>query len=152
MEERFLMKWFRNPFTEGAWYRLKKKWWSIVAPSLMKDLKALESMSSNEWAEYERMNDRIEELEDKNAELNRKNMLNQNGYWHVVNEGNNHSCYRLDEKFVKWYQLWCEPIQMKLEFEYERRSNKEEEKRSDPKIMITTGLIQAVDRVTLLHP
>ena len=133
------MKWFRNPFTEGAWYRLKKKWWSIVAPSLMKDLKALESMSSNEWGEYERMHDRIEELEDKNAELNRKNMLNQNGYWHVVNEGNNHSCYRLDEKFVKWYQLWCEPIQMKLEFEYERRSTKEEEKRYDG---IYGGLIE----------
>lgn len=135
------MKWFRNPFTEGAWYRLKKKWWSIVAPSLMKDLKALESMNvySLYSGEYERMNDRIEELEDKNAELNRKNMLNQNGYWHVVNEGNNHSCYRLDEKFVKWYQLWCEPIQMKLEFEYERRSTKEEEKRYDA---IYGGLIE----------
>ena len=135
------MKWFRNPFTEGAWYRLKKKWWSIVAPSLMKDLKALESMNvySLYSGEYERMNDRIEELEDKNAELNRKNMLNQNGYWHVVNEGNNHSCYRLDEKFVKWYQLWCEPIQMKLEFEYERRSTKEEEKRYEP---IYGGLIE----------
>ena len=139
MEERFLMKWFRNPFTEGAWYRVQKKWWSIVAPSLMKDLKALESMSSNEWAEYERMNDRIEELEDKNAELNRKNMLNQNGYWHIQSTENSTSCYRLDEKFVKWYQLWCEPIQMKLEFEYERRSTKEEEKRYDA---IYGGLIE----------
>lgn len=133
------MKWFRNPFTEGAWYRLKKKWWSIVAPSLMKDLKVLESMSSKGWDEYERLNDRIEELEDKNAELNRKNMLNQDGYWHIQSTENSTSCYRLDEKFVKWYQLWCEPIQMKLEFEYERRSTKEEEKRYDA---IYGGLIE----------
>ena len=104
------------------------------------------------WDELRIAEDHIEELEDINAELSRKNMLNQNGYWHVVNDGNNHSCYRLDEKFIEWYKMWREPIQMKLEFEYERRSTKEEEKRSDPKIMITTGLIQAVDRVTLLHP
>jgi len=123
------MKWFRNPFTEGAWYRVQKKWWAIVAPGLMKDLKALESMSSNEWSEYERMNDRIEELEDKNAELSHKNMLNQDGYWHIQSTEKSTSCYRLDEKFVKWYQMWCEPIQMKLEFEYERCRTKEEEKR-----------------------
>ena len=133
------MKWFRNPFTEGAWYRLKKKWWSIVAPSLMKDLKVLESMSSKGWDEYERLNDRIEELEDKNAELNRKNMLNQNGYWQVVNDGNRHSCYRLDEKFIEWYKMWREPIQMKLEFEYERCTIKEEEKKYDA---IYGGLIE----------
>lgn len=117
----------RNPFTPPVWYKIQKKWWSLVASKLMKDLKALESMSSNEWIEYERMNDRIEELEDRNAELQRKNMLNQNGYWCVVNDGNSHSCYRLDDKFIEWYKMWRTPIQMKLEFEYERRRNKEEE-------------------------
>ena len=129
----------RNPFTPPVWYKIQKKWWSLVAPKLMKDLKALESMSSNEWIEYERMNDRIEELEDRNAELQRKNMLNQNGYWCVVNDGNSHSCYRLDDKFIEWYKMWRTPIQMKLEFEYERRRNKEEEKRYDA---IYGGLIE----------
>jgi hypothetical protein len=129
----------RNPFTPPVWYKIQKKWWSLVASKLMKDLKALESMSSNEWIEYERMNDRIEELEDRNAELQRKNMLNQNGYWCVVNDGNSHSCYRLDDKFIEWYKMWRTPIQMKLEFEYERRRNKEEEKRYDA---IYGGLIE----------
>ena len=127
MEERFLM--FRNPFTPQAWYKIQKKWWSIVAPQLMRDLKALESMSSNDWAEYERLNDRIEELEDRNAELERKNSLNQNGYWHITGNENSTSCYRLNDKFVKWYQMWCEPIQMKLEFEHERKRTKEEEEK-----------------------
>ena len=129
MEERFLMKCFRNPFTPQAWYKIQKKWWSIVAPTLMKDLKVLESMSSKEWAEYERMSARIEELEDRNAELERKNSLNQDGYWHIQSDEKSTSCYRLNDKFVKWYQMWCEPIQMKLEFEYERKMTKEEEKR-----------------------
>jgi len=129
----------RNPFTPPVWYKIQKKWWSLVASKLMRDLKALESMSSNEWIEYERMNDRIEELEDRNAELQRKNMLNQNGYWCVVNDGNSHSCYRLDDKFIEWYKMWRTPIQMKLEFEYERRRNKEEEKRYDA---IYGGLIE----------
>jgi hypothetical protein len=139
MEERFLMKWFRNPFKPPVWYGIQKKWWSLAAPQLMRELKQLGDISKKDWDEYERLNDRIEELEDKNAELNRKNMLNQNGYWHVVNDGNNHSCYRLDEKFIEWYKMWREPIQMKLEFEYERCTIKEEEKRYDP---IYGGLIE----------
>ena len=129
MEERFLMKCFRNPLTPQVWYKIQKKWWSIVAPTLMADLQRLEQMTSKEWAEYERLNDRIEELEDRNAELERKNSLNQDGYWHITSNENSTSCYRLNDKFVKWYQMWCEPIQMKLEFEYERKMTKEEEKR-----------------------
>ena len=127
MEERFLM--FRNPFTPQAWYKIQKKWWSIVAPTLMADLKRLEQMSSKEWAEYERMNDRIEELEDRNAELERKNSLNQDGYWCITSDEKSTSCYRLDDKFIEWYKMWRLPIQMKLEFEYERKSTKEEDER-----------------------
>ena len=133
------MKWFRNPFKPPVWYGIQKKWVLLAAPQLMRELKQLGDISKKDWDEYERLNDRIEELEDKNAELNRKNMLNQNGYWHVVNDGNNHSCYRLDEKFIEWYKMWREPIQMKLEFEYERCTIKEEEKRYDP---IYGGLIE----------
>ena len=123
------MKCFRNPFTPQAWYKIQKKWWSIVAPTLMKDLKVLESMSSKEWAEYERMSDRIEELEDRNAELERKNSLNQDGYWGITSDKNSTSCYRLDDKFIEWYKMWRSPIQMRLEFEYERKRTKEEEER-----------------------
>ena len=129
MEERFLMKCFRNPLTPAAWYKLQKKWWALVAPQLMRELKQLESLSQRDWNEYESLNDRIEELEDRNAELERKNSLNQDGYWHITSNENSTSCYRLNDKFVKWYQMWCEPIQMKLEFEYERKMTKEEEKR-----------------------
>ena len=123
------MKCFRNPFTPQAWYKIQKKWGSIVAPTLMKDLKVLESMSSKEWAEYERMSDRIEELEDRNGELERKNSLNQDGYWCITSDKNSTSCYRLDQKFIDWYNLWREGIQMELEFEYERKMTKEEEKK-----------------------
>jgi hypothetical protein len=133
------MKWFRNPFTDGATYKIQKAWWNIAAPSLMRDLKVMSQYSDRCYDDVADLTAKIEELEDKNAELNRKNMLNQNGYWHVVNDGNNHSCYRLDEKFIEWYKMWREPIQMKLEFEYERGSTKEEEKRYDP---IYGGLIE----------
>ena len=133
MEERFLMKCFRNPLTPQVWYKIQKKWWSIVAPTLMADLKRLEQMTSKEWAEYERLNDRIEELEDRNAELERKNSLNQDGYWHITSNENSTSCYRLNDKFVKWYQMWCEPIQMKLEFEYERKMTRGGEKKWEEK-------------------
>ena len=125
----FLM--LRNPFTPSAWYRMQKKWWSIVAPTLMADLKRLEQMTSKDWAEYERLNDRIEDLEDRNAELERKNSLNQDGYWRIQSDEKSTSCYRLNDKFVKWYQMWCEPIQMKLEFEYERKMTKEEEEKRE---------------------
>ena len=123
------MKWFRNPFKPPVWYGIQKKWWSLAAPSLMNDLSFMIKHSEKFYDDITELSDKIEELEDKNAELNRKNMLNQNGYWQVVNDGNRHSCYRLDEKFIEWYKLWREPIQMKLEFEYERCTINEEEKR-----------------------
>ena len=122
---------FRNPFTPQAWYKIQKKWWSIVAPTLMADLKRLEEVSSKEWVEYERMSDRIEELEDRNAELERKNSLNQDGYWCITSDKNSTSCYRLDQKFIDWYNLWREGIQMELEFEYERKWNEEEQAKVD---------------------
>ena len=123
---------FRNPFTPQAWYKIQKKWWSIVAPTLMADLKRLEEMSSREWVEYEKMSDRIEELEDRNAELERKNAIpDQSGYWFINSDKTSTSCYRLDQKFIDWYNLWREGIQMELEFEYERKWNEEEQQRVD---------------------
>ena len=127
------MKWLNNPFTPQAWYKMQKKWWSGVAPTLMADLKRLESMTSNDWVEYERMSDRIEELEERNHELERKNSLNQDGYWCIKSDENSTSCYRLDEEFVKWYQMWVEPVQMKLEFEHERKMTRGEEKKWEEK-------------------
>ena len=124
MEERVLM--FRNPFTPQAWYKIQKKWWSIVAPTLMADLKRLEEMSSREWVEYDKLYERVEKLEDRNAELERKNSLNQDGYWCITSDKNSTSCYRLDDKFIEWYKMWCSPIQMKLEFEHERKRGEEE--------------------------
>ena len=122
---------FRNPFTPQAWYKIQKKWWSIVAPTLMADLKRLEEMSSREWVEYDKLCERIEKLEDRNAELERKNSLNQDGYWCITSDKNSTSCYRLDQKFIDWYQLWREGIQMELEFEYERKWNEEEQQKVD---------------------
>ena len=122
---------FRNPFTPQAWYKIQKKWWSIVAPTLMADLKRLEEMSSREWVEYDKLCERIEKLEDRNAELERKNSLNQDGYWCITSDKNSTSCYRLDQKFIDWYNLWREGIQMELEFEYERKWNEEEQAKVD---------------------
>ena len=139
MEERFLMKCFRNPLTPAAWYKLQKKWWALVAPQLMRELKQLESLSQRDWNEYESLLDRIEKLADRTAELERKNSLNQDGYWCIQSDEKSTSCYRLDDKFVEWYKMWRLPIQMRLEFEYERRRTKEEEKRYDP---IYGGLIE----------
>ena len=147
MEERFLMKCFRNPLTPQVWYKIQKKWWSIVAPTLMADLQRLEQMTSKEWVEYERLNDRIEELEDRNAELERKNSLNQDGYWHITSNENSTSCYRLNDKFVKWYQMWCEPIQMKLEFEYERKMTRVEEKKWEEKERLEYDDAGAIGRI-----
>ena len=147
MEERFLMKCFRNPLTPQVWYKIQKKWWSIVAPTLMADLQRLEQMTSKEWVEYERLNDRIEELEDRNAELERKNSLNQDGYWHITSNENSTSCYRLNDKFVKWYQMWCEPIQMKLEFEYERKMTSGEEKKWEEKERLEYDDAGAIGRI-----
>ena len=124
MEKRFLM--FRNPFTPQAWYKIQKKWWAIVAPTLMADLKRLEEMSSREWVEYDKLYERVEKLEDRNAELERKNSLNQDGYWCITSDKNSTSCYRLDDKFIEWYKMWRSPIQMQLEFEYERKRGEEE--------------------------
>ena len=123
---------FRNPFTPQSWYKIQKKWWSIVAPTLMADLKRLEEMSSRQWVEYEKMSDRIEELEDRNAELERKNAIpDQSGYWFINSEETSTSCYRLDQKFIDWYQLWREGIQMELEFEYERKWTEQEQQKLD---------------------
>ena len=124
---------FRNPFTPQAWYKIQKKWWSIVAPTLMADLKRLEEMSSREWVEYDKLYDRVEKLEDRNAELERKNSLNQDGYWCITSDKNSTSCYRLDDKFIEWYKMWRSPIQMKLEFEHERKMTRGEEKKWEEK-------------------
>lgn len=121
------------------WWVLQRWWWRTVASSLMTENRRWESMYEGVWDELRIAEDHIEELEDINAELSRKNMLNQDGYWRIKSTGNSTSCYRLDERFVEWYNMWCEPIQMKLEFEYEQRSTKEEEKRYEP---IYGGLIE----------
>jgi hypothetical protein len=121
------------------WWVLQRWWWQAVSPGLMSENRRWESMYEGAWDELRMAQDRIEKLEDKNAELNRKNMLNQNGYWRIQSTENSTSCYRLDEKFIEWYKVWREPVQMKLEFEYERRRTKEEEKRYDA---IYGGLIE----------
>jgi len=118
---------------------LQRWWWQAVSPGLMSENRRWESMYEGVWDELRIAEDRIEDLENKNAELNRKNMLNQNGYWRIQSTENSTSCYRLDEKFIEWYKVWREPVQMKLEFEYERRRTKEEEKRYDA---IYGGLIE----------
>jgi len=121
------------------WWVLQRWWWRTVASSLMTENRRWESMYEGVWDELQIAEDRIEDLENKNAELNRKNMLNQDGYWCISSTENSTSCYRLDEKFVKWYNMWCEPIQMSLEFESKRYTIKEEEKRYDA---IYGGLIE----------
>ena len=95
---------------------LQRWWWQAVAPGLMSENRNWQQMYEKTVEERNQLEDRVEELEDKNVELSRKNSLNQDGYWHIQSTENSTSCYRLDERFVEWYSMWCEPIQTKFEF------------------------------------
>ena len=128
MEKRILMKWLQNPLSEMGRYRIKKAWWRLVAAKLHKENRDLLKMMDNNFDEWEQQEDKITELEEEVRELQwfRDHPL-QNGYWRV----NDKSYYRINNKFVEWYEKWYEQVQSKLEFRYERDETKAEKERRD---------------------
>ena len=126
VEGKILMKWFQNPLSKMGTYRIKKSWWHLVAPGLHKENRDLLKIMDNHYDEWEQQEDRITELEEKVRELQwfRDHPL-QNGYWRV----NDKSYYRINNKFVEWYEKWYEQVQSKLEFHYERDETKAEKER-----------------------
>ena len=126
MEERFLMKWLQNPLSEMGRYRIKKAWWRLVAAGLHKENRELCAYADKWFADIEKLEDEKEELEEQIRELRwfRDHPL-QNGYWRV----NDKSYYRINNKFVEWYEKWYEQVQSKLEFHYERDETKAEKER-----------------------
>ena len=131
MEKRFLMKWLHNPFTDGAWWRLKRAWWQIVAPGLMKENRQYAEMCDRYFDDYDKHAKEIEELErEKHRDRHFHGRIGA-GYWYVHVGKNVSSVSRIDEKFIEWYEKWVTPIQNKFVFEYERPETKEEEKRRE---------------------
>ena len=125
------MKWFQNPFSGHGVWRLKRAWWQIVAPGLIKENRKYAKLCDDHWDNWEKQEDEKEELE--------KELYNERyfwsrmdaGYWHIhIGDGVN-SVARIDEKFIKWYETWVTPIQTEFQFEYERPETKEEEKKRE---------------------
>ena len=125
------MKWFQNPFSEGARWRLKRAWWQIVAPGLIKENREYAGMCERSFDEWEKHEEKIEELEKELYDERHFYSQLGAGYWHVhVGDGAS-SVSRIDEKFIEWYEKWVTPIQNKFVFEYERPETKEEEKKRE---------------------
>ena len=125
------MKWFQNPFSEGGWWRLKRAWWQIVAPGLMKENRQYAEICDSYFDDYDKHAKEIEELErEKHRDRHFHGRIGA-GYWYVHVGKNVSSVSRIDEKFIEWYEKWVTPIQNKFVFEYERPETKEEEKRRE---------------------
>ena len=56
------MKWFQNPFSDGIQWRLKRAWWHIVAPGLIKENREWAQMADRHWDYLEKREDEIDEL------------------------------------------------------------------------------------------
>jgi hypothetical protein len=54
MEERILMKWFQNPFSNHSRWQLKRAWWQLVAPGLIKENREWAQMVDRRWDDLEK--------------------------------------------------------------------------------------------------
>ena len=120
------MKWFQNPFSGHGVWRLKRAWWQIVAPGLIKENREYAKLCDNHWDNWEKWEDEKDELEKELYDERYFWSRMDAGYWHIhIGDGVN-SVSRIDEKFIKWYETWETPIQKEFVFEYERPETKEE--------------------------
>ena len=124
------MKWFQNPFSGHGVWRLKRAWWQIVAPGLIKENREYAKLCDNHWDNWEKWEDEKDELEKELYDERYFWSRMDAGYWHIhIGDGVN-SVSRIDEKFIKWYETWETPIQKEFVFEYERpETTREYEKR-----------------------
>ena len=131
MEERILMKWLQNPLTKGSMRRLKRAWWHIVAPSLMKENREYAEMCDRSLDREWKHGDEIHELKKELYEERHFWSRMQDGYWHIHIGDHTSSVSRIDEKFIKWYETWITPVQEEFVFEYERPETTRESERRE---------------------
>jgi hypothetical protein len=120
MEERILMKWFQNPFSNHSRWQLKRAWWQLVAPGLIKENREWAQMVDRRWDDLEKRDEEIDELKKEVHENRYFWSRMQDGYWHIHIGDGVSSVSRIDEKFIKWYETWITPVQEEFVFEYER--------------------------------
>ncbi len=93
---------------------LQRWWWQAVSPGLMSENRNWQRM-------YERTVEERNKLEDLTDKLKEERFKQENyykfigeGYWRITPT----CAYRIDKKFIEWYSMWIEPVQMELELEY----------------------------------
>ena len=111
--------------------RIKRAWWQLVAPGLIKENRQYAQMCDRHYNELMELNAEKEEMKDELHKERHFWSRMTEGYWHINIGDGVSSVSRIDEKFIKWYEKWVTPIQEEFVFEYERSATpKEYEKRA----------------------
>ena len=100
--------------------RIKRAWWQLVAPGLIKENRQYAQMCDRHYNELMELNAEKEEMKDELHKERHFWSRMTEGYWHINIGDGVSSVSRIDEKFIKWYERWVTPIQEKFVFEYER--------------------------------
>ena len=110
--------------------RIKRAWWQLVAPGLIKENREYAKMCDRHYDEWMKHEEKVDDLKDElHKERHFWSRMGE-GYWRINIRGSISSVSRIDEKFIKWYERWVTPIQEELVFKYERSETpKEYEKR-----------------------
>ena len=110
--------------------QIKRAWWQLVAPGLIEENRGYARMCDRHYDELMKHDDEMEELkEELHKERHFWSRMGE-GYWRINIRDGASSVYRIDEKFIKWYERWVTPIQEEFVFQYERpETPKEYEKR-----------------------
>ena len=110
--------------------RIRRAWWQLVAPSLIKENREYAKMCDRHYDEWMKHEEKVDDLKDElHKERHFWSRMGE-GYWRINIRGSISSVSRIDEKFIKWYERWVTPIQEELVFKYERSETpKEYEKR-----------------------
>ena len=111
--------------------RIKRAWWQLVAPGLIKENRQYAQMCDRHYNELMELNAEKEEMKDELHKERHFWSRMTEGYWHINIGDGVRSVSRIDEKFIMWYERWVTPIQEEFVFEYERSETpKEYEKRA----------------------
>ena len=100
--------------------RIKRAWWQLVAPGLIKENREYAKMCDRHYDEWMKHEEKVDDLKDElHKERHFWSRMGE-GYWRINIRDGFSSVSRIDEKFIKWYERWVTPIQEKLVIEYER--------------------------------
>lgn len=101
---------------------LQRWWWQAVSPGLMSENRNWQRMYERTVEERNQLEDRVEELKEERFKQENYYKFIGEGYWRITPT----CAYRIDKKFIEWYSMWIEPVQMELELEYQGSPTKEE--------------------------